>query len=253
MILSMASQPLTDEERAIYEWQMWVPGFGEAGQEKLKGATALVSRCGGVGSVVALELAAAGIGKLVIAHAGNIKPSDLNRQLLMTHAGLGQSRIESAERRLHDLNPRLQIEAIAENISEENAERIVEKVDVLIDCAPMFAERLAMNRQAVHQGKPLIDCAMYDLEAQLTSIVPGKTPCLACLYPEEPSQWRRQFPVFGAVSGTIACMAAMEAIKVISGLGEPLYGNMLTCDLREMHFRRVAIKRRPGCAVCGHL
>ena len=92
--------PLTDEERAIYEWQMLVPEFGEAGQAKLRGASVLISRCGGLGGVVAYELAAAGIGRLVIAHAGNVKHSDLNRQLLMTHAGLGRSRIESAFRTL---------------------------------------------------------------------------------------------------------------------------------------------------------
>ncbi len=94
------SKKLTDEERAIYEWQMWVPGYGEAGQEKLKGATALISRCGGLGSPVAQELAAAGIGKLVIAHGGNVKHSDLNRQILMTYDWLGKPRVESAMRRL---------------------------------------------------------------------------------------------------------------------------------------------------------
>ena len=94
---------LTDEERAVYEWQIWVPGFGEAGQEALKGASVLVSRCGGLGSVVAYELAAAGVGKLVLAHGGSVKPSDLNRQLLMTHAWLGKPRVESAARRLAEL------------------------------------------------------------------------------------------------------------------------------------------------------
>ena len=101
---------LTPEEKATYEWQMWVPDFGEAGQRTLKSSAALVSRCGGLGSVVAYELAAAGIGKLVLAHGGNVKPSDLNRQLLMTHDWLGKPRVESARRRLLELNPRLEIE-----------------------------------------------------------------------------------------------------------------------------------------------
>src|SRR3954471_7253772 len=106
---------LTDEERAIYEWQMWTPHFGEAGQEKLKAATVLVSRIGGVGGTVALQLAAAGIGKLILAHAGNLRPSDLNRQLLMSHTGLGQPRIEQAAQRLRELNPALEVVPIAEN------------------------------------------------------------------------------------------------------------------------------------------
>ena len=106
-------RPLNDEERAIYEWQMWVPDFGERGQERLKGAAVLVSRCGGLGSVVAMQLAAAGVGKLVIAHAGNVKPSDLNRQLLMTYDWLGKPRVESAARRLNELNPRLEVVPLA--------------------------------------------------------------------------------------------------------------------------------------------
>ena len=103
---------LTDKERAVYEWQLDVPGFGEEGQEKLKNASVLVSRCGGLGSVVAYELASAGIGKLILAHGGNVKDSDLNRQLLMTDDWLGKPRIESVERRLKELNPRLEILAV---------------------------------------------------------------------------------------------------------------------------------------------
>jgi molybdopterin/thiamine biosynthesis adenylyltransferase len=244
-------QPLTDEERAVYEWQIWVDDFQEAGQEKLKGSSILVSRVGGLGSVVAYELAAAGVGKLVLAHAGNVKPSDLNRQLLMTHDWLGKPRVESAERRLKELNPRLEVVAVEENVSEDNAAALIEQVDLVIDCAPLFPERFAMNRQAVVQNKPLVECAMYDLEAQLTTIIPGQTPCLACLYPDQPPEWRREFPVFGAVSGTVGCMAAMEAIKVLSGFGEPLAGSLLTFDLRDMSFARRRITRNPGCAVCG--
>lgn len=244
-------QPLTNEERATYEWQIWVPGFGEAGQELLKGSRVLVSRCGGLGSVVAYELAAAGVGGLVLAHAGNIKPSDLNRQLLMTHAALGTSRVESAERRLKELNPRLEITAVNENVSADNASRLVEQVDLVVDCAPLFPERYAMNKAAVEQGKPIIECAMYDLEAQITTVIPGQTPCLACLHPDDPPDWKREFPVFGAVSGTVGCLAAMEAVKVLSRLGTPLAGQLLTMDLRDMTFRKRAITRNPGCRVCG--
>ena len=245
--------PLTDQERAIYEWQIWVPGFGEEGQEKLKNASVMVSRCGGLGSVVAYELAAAGIGKLVLAHAGNVKLSDLNRQLLMTHDWLGQPRIESVQRRLLELNPRLEIIAIGENVSETNVESLVAQADIIVDCAPLFDERFAMNRQAVQQRKPIVECAMYDLEATITSIVPGQTPCLACLTPTTPPAWRREFPVFGAVSGTVGCMGAMEAIKLIAGLGEPLLGRMVRVDLRDMTFHTFEIQRNPDCEVCGHL
>lgn len=187
----MEPRPLTDEERATYEWQTWVPGFGEAGQERLAGASVLVSRVGGLGSVVAYELAAAGVGRLVLAHAGDVKPSDLNRQLLMTHDALGTSRVASAERRLKDLNPRLDVVAVPENASDANAAALVGEVDLVVDCAPLFEERFALNAACVARRKPLVDCAMYDLEAQLTTILPGETPCLACLVPETPPGWRR--------------------------------------------------------------
>ncbi len=244
---------LTAEERATYEWQIWVPDFGEVGQRKLKAASVLISRIGGLGGVVAYELAAAGIGRLILAHAGNVKPSDLNRQLLMTHDWLGRPRVESARRRLLELNPRLQIECVAENINESNAERLVGAADLVVDCAPLFEERYAMNRQAVAQRKPLVECAMYDMEFHLTTIMPGRTPCLSCLYPEKPPAWRREFPVFGAVSGAVGCLAAAEAIKVIAGFGEPLYGQMLNADLRDMTFRKIKVSRNEHCPLCGGL
>ncbi|QEG01747.1 Molybdopterin-synthase adenylyltransferase [Stieleria maiorica] len=245
--------PLTDEERATYEWQMWVPDFGESGQEKLKAASVMISRVGGVGSVVAYELAAAGVGKLVLAHAGNVKPSDLNRQLLMTHDWIGKPRIESIRRRLLELNPRLEIVAVGENVSQANAADLVAQSDIIVDCAPLFPERFAMNEQAVLQNKPMVECAMYELEAHVTTLVPGRSACLRCLFPEQPPTWTRQFPVFGAVSGTVACMAAMETIKTIAGIGQPLVNRLLKMDLRDMSFHRLNVNRRPECPTCGHL
>ena len=169
---------LTDKEKAVYEWQFTVPDFGEEGQKKLKESSVLVSRVGGLGSVVAYELAAAGIGKIVLAHGGNVKPSDLNRQLLMTDDWLGKPRVESAKRRLLELNPRLDVEIINSNVNEENAAELISRVDVVVDCAPLFEERFLMNREAVRQKKALVDCAMYELEAQIMTIIPGESACL---------------------------------------------------------------------------
>jgi molybdopterin/thiamine biosynthesis adenylyltransferase len=169
---------LDDQERATYEWQMWVEGFGEAGQRRLKNASVLVSRVGGVGGAAAYHLAAAGIGRLVLAHGGNIQPSDLNRQLLMTHAGIGTSRIASAERRLRELNPRVEIVTVDDQVNESNAATLVGQCDVVVACAPRFGERLAMNRAAVVQGKPLVNCAMYELQAELSCVLETRVPGL---------------------------------------------------------------------------
>lgn len=242
---------LTPEERAIYEWQMSVPDFGESGQRKLKGASVLISRVGGLGGMVAYQLAAAGVGRLVLAHAGNLKPSDLNRHLLQRHDRIGQPRIETLERRLRELNPRLDIVGVGENVSETNAERLVAQAEVIVDAAPLFEERFALNRAALEARKPMVECAMYSLEAHLTTILPGRTACLRCLYPEKPPHWTREFPVIGAVSGTAGCLGAVEVIKLITGLGEPLAGVLLVMDLGSMHFRRLRTARRPDCPSCG--
>ena len=245
------SKFLSPLEEEIYSWQMPVTGFGQSGQKRLKNRSALVTRCGGLGGVVAYELAAAGIGRLVLAHAGNVKPSDLNRQLLMTRDWIGKPRIESIKRRLLDLNPDLEIVGIPENASDENANDLVGQVDVVVDAAPLFEERYALNRAAIHHRVPMVECAVYELEAHLTTIVPGETPCLRCLYPENSTTWTRRFPVFGAVSGSLGGMAALEAIKVLAGFGEPLKDRLLTYDLKDCSFRTVRVRRNVDCSTCG--
>lgn len=244
-------RPLTDEERLRYSWQLDVAGFGERGQEILKGSAVLVSRCGGVGGQAAYQLAAAGVGRLVLAHAGSLRADDLNRQLLMSHTAVGDVRIEVAARRLRELNPLVEVEAVPKNVSPANVAALVGRADLVVSAAPLFAERLLLNSEAVRQQKPLVDCAMYDLDAQLTTVLPGRSPCLACLYPEEPPAWQRRFPVLGAVAGTVGCLGALEAIKALTGLAEPLAGQLLLCDLRSMSFRRLRTKRREDCPICG--
>ena len=248
--IATASQPLSEIERQVYEWQICVDGFGEEGQRRLKAASVLISRCGGVGGVVALQLAAAGVGKLILAHRGNLKPGDLNRQVLMTHDWLGRPRVECAARQLRALNPRVEVVAVPENICAANAARLVAEADVVADCAPLFEERFALNAQAVAQRKPMVECAVYGLQAQITTIIPGQTPCLVCICPEPPATWRRKFPVFGAVSGTVGSLGAMEIIKLVTGLGEPLLGRLLTLDLRSMSARTLAVRRDPACPAC---
>lgn len=243
--------PLTEAEQEAYAWQLDIPGFGVAGQQKLKAATALVSRCGGLGGAVAYHLAAAGIGKLILAHAGNLKPSDLNRQILMTHDWLGKPRVECAARRLRELNPQLEVVAVNANVAAENAAELISPADLVFDCAPLFAERFAMNGECVRQRKPMIEAGVFGLQGQVTTIVPGITPCLACIYPEHPSAWKRRFPVLGAVAALAGAIAATEGIKVLTGIGETLQGTLLYFDAANMTFRRIAIARRAECSVCG--
>lgn len=246
-------ETLTEQDRAIYEWQIDVPGFGEAGQSALRGATALVSRVGGLGGPLCFSLAAAGIGKLVIAHAGELRLDDLNRQILMTFDGVGEPRSESIEATLKRFNPNVELVVVPENISAENIEKITEGVDIIFSAAPLFEERFLMNQASVDRKIPLVDCAMYNMEGRILSIVPGETACLNCLYPEVPEQWKRRFPVIGAVSALAANIGAIEGIKLLSGLPESQAGKMLYFDSATMNFRTIQIKRNYECKVCGHL
>lgn len=247
----MVDALLTADDRQRYQWQLWTDGFGEAGQERLKRATVLVTRVGGVGGALAQQLAAAGIGKLVLAHGGPLRLDDLNRQILMHHAGIGSSRVAQAAERLRAFQPGLVVMPVQENIGEANIDALVGTADVIASCAPRFEERLLLNRAAVAQNKPLIDCAMFELEIQLTVVLPGRTPCLACLYPQPPAAWRREFPVFGAVAGAVGSLGAMEIVKLLGGFGELLAGQMLIGDCRTMEFRKVRLRRDPDCVVCG--
>ena len=242
--------PLSPEDLAASAWQLDLAGMGEEGQHKLKAASVLISRVGGVGGIVALQLAAAGVGKLVLATGGILKPSDLNRQLLQADHQIGTVRMENIVRRLREFNPRTEIVGIAENASESNAASLVAQADLVVDAAPLFEERFALNRAAVKAGKPMVECAMFALEARLTTLLPGRTPCLECFVPEKPPEWRRRFPVLGAVSGTVGCLAAVEVVKVLTGMGRPLAGILLSMDLGTMEFRRLKIARRKDCPVC---
>ena len=241
---------LTAEDRSIYEWQLDVPGFGEEGQEKLRNTTALVSRIGGLGGPIALALAAAGIGKIILVHAGNLRKDDLNRQILMQWEGLGKPRVESAAKTLAAFNPNVEVETHNENFSETNAANLVRKVDIVFSSAPLFEERFLMNRECVLQNKTMVDCAMYSLEGHVMPIVPSQTPCLACLFPETPPHWKRRFPVFGAVSALVANIGVMEGLKLIAGFGSTSLGKMILIDANRLRVRKIKLTRRNDCLAC---
>ena len=205
---------LSAVELDTYQCQMAIPGIGRTGQLRLRNASVLVTRCGGLGSAAALQLAAAGVGRLIVAHAGNIRQRDLNRQILMTQDRLGKSRVDSVVECLGALNPRLEIQAVGENICKQNVSDLVKNADVIVDCAPMMEEIMLLNREAISQGTPMVECSMYGLVGQVTTIIPGKTACFACTSPADPALWKREVRALGAVAGVVGSVAAMEAIKL---------------------------------------
>jgi len=247
--VTAADELLSPGELDRYSWQLGVRDLGVEGQRRLKRASVLVSRIGGVGGTAALYLAAAGVGRLVLAHAGPIRRNDLNRQILMSTPALGRPRIEAAAERLAALNPHVVVETVAENVSETNAARLVAESSAVVSAAPLFSERLALNAAAVRAGIPLVDAAMYDTEVRLFTVVPGGA-CLACLCPEPPPQWRREFPVLGAVSGVAGALAAVEVVRLLAGAEPAAAGRLVVLDVATLASRHVTIPAAAGCGVC---
>lgn len=224
--------------------------LGAEGQRKLKEATVMVAGIGGLGGTAALYLAAAGIGRLILAHEGVIREPDLNRQILMDADHIGKERIATAVRNLKRINPDVDIEGHNAKITEES-EPWVRRADLVIDARYDFPERYELNRLCVAAGKPLVEAAMYGFEVSLTTIVPGLTPCLACLYPEREQEWEPfGFPVLGATSGLAGCLAAMEAVKWIAGVGRPFLQVMHRINTLDMSGYVVSLRRNPDCACC---
>lgn len=242
---------LTPKELERYSRQIQLLGFGEEGQHKLKAATAVISGVGGLGGTVALYLAVAGIGKLILVRGGDLRLDDMNRQILMTDDWVGRLRVDKAKSTLTQINPDVEIEAIPEYITAKNVNSLVQRSDIAVSCAHNFEERDLLNAACVRWDKPMVEAAMNGMEAYLTTIVPGKTACLACLFPEKPEWDRRGFGVVGAVPGTLACLAALEAIKYITGMATPLLGQLLTMDLNHLEFNKLRAYHDPDCPVCG--
>jgi molybdopterin-synthase adenylyltransferase len=242
---------LTPTELERYRRQIMLPGFGEEAQRRLKDSTVLVTGVGGLGGTAALYLAVAGVGRLILVRGGELRLDDMNRQVLMTHDWVGQPRVFKAQETLVAINPDVEVSAIYEYVTSENVDHLVQSADIALDCAHNFTERDLLNAACVRWGKPMVEAAMGDMEAYLTTILPGQTPCLSCLFPDKPDWDRRGFGVLGAVSGTLACLTALEAIKVLTGFGDPLYSQLLTMDLGRAEF----VKRRPyhdpNCVICG--
>ena len=234
-----------------YGRQLTIPGFGEEAQRKLKNSSALITRAGGLGGPVALYLAAAGVGRRVIHHRGNTTRPNQKPMIMETLDHVGRPRAEKIRESILRLNPQVDLTVVAEDPNDENLDRWVPGVDILCDCTPMFEERYAMNRASIRHRKPMVEAAMNSMDAHLTVFVPGETPCLQCLYPEMPDWWSgTSFPVLGAVSGALGCLAAIEAIKVLTGFGPPLTNRLLAMDTLAQEHRKFKIHRDPACPAC---
>jgi molybdate transport system substrate-binding protein len=234
-----------------YARQLSLPGFGVAAQRRLAESTVLVAGIGGLGGATATYLAAAGVGRLVLFHPGSLELPDLNRQTLMTPSGLGQLRVDCATEALHRHYPNVAVVAVPEPITADRTPHFLAQSDVVVDARHNFPERLLLNRLCVELEVPMVEAAMNGSEGQVSVVRPGRTACLACRYRDGDPGWEPLgFSVLGAVSGTVGCLAAIEAIKIVTGWGDPLEDRLLTLDLERMNFQTLHTSRDPSCPVC---
>ena len=198
---------LTPSELERYSRQIQISGFGENGQRLLKNTVAVVTGVGGLGGTVALYLAIAGVGKIILVRGGNLRVDDLNRQILMTNSWVGQPRVYKAKETILNINPDIEVEVIPEFVTSENVDSLVKNSNIAFDCAFDFTERDLLNTACVRWRIPMVEAAMSGMEAYLTTIIPGETSCLSCIFPEKPKWDKWGFGVLGAVSvGTAALL-----------------------------------------------
>lgn len=248
------SDALSPAEVRRYARQLRLPEVGRAGQERLKASSVLVVGAGGLGSPVALQLAAAGVGRIGLVDPDRVDESNLHRQLLYGSADVGRLKVEAAAARLRDLNPRVEIVPVAERFAVGNALALVSGFDLVADGTDNFPTRYLVNDACVLAGRPNVFASVQRFEGQLTVLDATRGPCYRCLFPEAPSEGLvpscADAGVLGVVPGLLGTLQAAEALKLLLGLGEPPLGRLLLVDLLRLTFRSVRFARRRGCPAC---
>ena len=247
---------MSDEQLLRYSRHILLDQIGIEGQTKIVGAHALVVGAGGLGSPAALYLAAAGVGRITLADGDTVDLSNLQRQILHTQQSIGQAKALSGQSALSRINPEIMIEAISERLVGERLEALVASADVVLDCCDNFATRHAVNRACVKYRKPLVSGAAIRFDGQLSVFDSRRdnAPCYHCLFPEgeDVDEVRcAVMGVFAPLTGIIGSMQAAEALKLLSGVGEPVVGRLLLLDGLVMEWRSVKFGRDAQCAVCG--
>lgn len=249
-----APQPFTPEQAGRYARHIILPEIGGVGQRKLLSSKVVLIGAGGLGSPTALYLAAAGVGTLGIVDFDNVDLSNLHRQILHGHANIGKPKVESARERLADINPDVKVVPHPVALTSENALEILGQYDIVVNGCDNFATRYLVNDACYLLKKPLVDGSIFRFEGQATVFMPGKG-CYRCLFPAPPPPGAvpscAEAGVLGVLPGIIGVIQAIETIKLILNLGEPLVNRLLLFDSLAMEFREVRIRRDPDCPLCG--
>ena len=238
---------ITDKDLIRYDRQIKLLGIDS--QEKLEDAKVFIAGAGGLGSPISVYLAAAGIGRMVLVDNDIVELSNLNRQILHWEKDVGKSKALSAKEKLSEINSDISIEAIAETLDEHNASSLVGDADLIIDAVDNFDTRYLLNKTALAKEIPFIHGAIYGFHGQATTVLPGRTACLRCIFAQAPPP--AAFPVVGVTPGVIGLIQATEAIKYLTGMGELLANKLLIWDGLKPSMETIDVERDEACIDCG--
>jgi len=233
-----------------YDRQLSIRGWGAEGQRKIRNSKVIIVGVGGLGSVSSLYLAAAGVGKLILIDNDRVSLSDLNRQILYSEETLGLSKVDVAKMKIESLNSQVKVESIMKQITKENISDLIKDADVVVDGLDNWSARFIVNEYCVENDIPFVHAGVSEFYGQITTVMPGKGPCLRCIFPEKPYEMEN-IPILGATPGVLASLQVMETVKIITGIGRLLVGRMLFLDGEEMTCEETEIKRNPDCPICG--
>jgi molybdopterin/thiamine biosynthesis adenylyltransferase/rhodanese-related sulfurtransferase len=249
------AEGLSVDEVKRYSRHLIIPEIGMAGQKRLKNARVLAVGAGGLGSPALVYLAAAGVGTLGIVEFDLVDESNLQRQIIHGQSDVGRSKAESARDSVKEINPYVNVQMHEERLDSSNVMEIFAQYDLIVDGTDNFATRYLVNDAAVLLGKPYIWGSIYRFDGQVSVFWADHGPCYRCLYPEPPPPGMvpscAEGGVLGVMAGTIGTLQVNEAIKVLTGVGEPLLGTLMVYDALESSFRRVRVRKDPNCAICG--
>ncbi|MDY6921555.1 MAG: molybdopterin-synthase adenylyltransferase MoeB [Pseudomonadota bacterium] len=245
-----------DDELLRYSRQIMLPELDISGQEALRDASVLVVGLGGLGSPVALYLAAAGVGRLTLVDHDTVDLTNLQRQIAHTTQSIGTAKVESAATAVNALNGQCQVEAIASPLTAENGPGLVQRSQVIVDCSDNFSVRFLLNRLSRRHRVPLVSGAAIRWDGQLSVYDPRRpdSPCYHCLYQETGEEEEQRCATLGVLSplvGLVGSLQAVETIKVVTGAGSTLVGRLLLVDALQMRFRELRLRRDRNCPVCG--
>jgi molybdopterin-synthase adenylyltransferase len=248
---------LSDEQLMRYSRQILMPEFDIAGQERMRSGTVLVAGLGGLGSPVALYLAAAGVGRLLLADGDDVELSNLQRQIAHGEADIGVNKAQSAAASVTALNSEVGVEVVAQQLNPSNMSELVERADVVVDATDNYPARFALNRACIEAAVPLVSAAAVRGEGQLSVFDPVRGgPCYRCLYPVQGNDTALSCSESGVLAplvGVLGSLQAMETLKILSGYGEPLRSRLLLVDLHGVDIRTLELPAWPECPDCGHL